>query len=447
MANADAPVALERPIDAALSLSLSGQPEAALRLAAPILEAELLSPLNLLVTARLLGELGRVEAARAGLKAAAERAIFAGNLALSVAACIELTRVGGDAAELLDQLARAFAKGSSRIVERRGAPPELAPSVRAIEPLAESVEGDALCDRAEEILSLARERVEQANSGAQPEVPPQVLFSSLNAKSLRATVEAFDVRFVPGGGILVEEGTVGEEAFILARGELEVTKRAQAGHSQIVLARLGNGALFGEMALLSRAPRTATVTACRPSIVLVASKEALDDVAARVPEVGKVFAEFCRRRMLDNLARTNFILRGASASERPALLERFVLRQFEAGDKIVSQGAESDGMHLIALGEVAIVHADEEDKTIVTRLGPGEVVGEVALIFRRPAIADVVAHHPTVTLFLPRERFLDLIKAHPKVFVQLYELAVQRDEETASMASAPATESDDFVLV
>ena len=137
----------------------------------------------------------------------------------------------------------------------------------------------------------------------------------------------------------------------------------------------------------------------------------------------------------------------ASASERPALIERFTVRQFEAGDTIVSQGVKSDGLYLVALGEVAIIHKEGEEKTIVTRLGPGEVVGEVALIFRRPAITDVVAHHPTVTLFLPQDRFLDLVRAHPKVFVQLYELAVKRDEETASMAAAPATDSDDFVLV
>ena len=59
----------------------------------------------------------------------------------------------------------------------------------------------------------------------------------------------------------------------------------------------------------------------------------------------------------------------------------------------------------------------------------------------------VVAHHPTVTLFLQRERFLGLARAHPKVFVELYELAVHRDQETATAASADAAETDDFVLV
>jgi CRP-like cAMP-binding protein len=151
--------------------------------------------------------------------------------------------------------------------------------------------------------------------------------------------------------------------------------------------------------------------------------------------------------MLENLMRTNFILRAASPAERPALVERFSIRSFEAGEKVVTQGSRPEGLHLIALGGVTVVHQDASDSTILAKLGPGEVVGEVALVLRRPAIADVVAHHPTVTLFLARERLMDLVKAHPKVFVDLYELAVRRDEETSHMATEEATETDDFVLV
>jgi cAMP-dependent protein kinase regulator len=261
-------------------------------------------------------------------------------------------------------------------------------------------------------------------------------------------IEILDVRVVAGGAVLVTEGSAGDEAFFVARGELDVQKAgATPGAPAIALARLGSGALFGEMALLSRAPRTASVVAAVPSVVLVAKKADLDRVVASAPSVGREFAEFCRRRMLENLTRTNFILRAATPVERPALVERFAIRTFEPGEKVVTQGSHPEGLHLIALGEVAVVHQDSTDSTIVAKLGPGDVVGEVALVLRRPAIADVVAHHPTVTLFLPRGRLMELVKAHPKVFVDLYELAVKRDEETSHMAAEEATETDDFVIV
>ena len=54
---------------------------------------------------------------------------------------------------------------------------------------------------------------------------------------------------------------------------------------KLLLARLTGGSLFGEMALLSRAPRAASVVARRPSILLVGRKDALDAVAERESEV------------------------------------------------------------------------------------------------------------------------------------------------------------------
>jgi cAMP-dependent protein kinase regulator len=439
----------QRAIDRALSLALDEDREAALRIVTALLEDEPLSPFNTFVAAWLLGGMGRKTELELGLRAALERAVFEGNLPLAIAAHGLLRD-----AELVDDteleaMAAAFAKGSSRLSDKRGAPPQMAATPKESAPLADELSGDALLERAAKALSAAKAAQDEASLSAVPaQVTPQVLFSALDPASFKATVSVFEVRFVKGGQALVEEGSVGNEAFIVARGELDVSKKSmKPDGAPLALARLGNGALFGEMALLSSAPRTATVTACRPSVVLVGSKSALDRVAAKVPEVGRVFAEFCRRRMLDNLVRTNFILKAASPSERPALIERFTVKQFNQGEHIVQQGSPPDGLHIVALGEVNIVHNDGKDNTLVARLGPGEVVGEVAMILRRPAITDVIAHHPTVTLFLQRDRFLGLARAHPKVFVELYELAVHRDQETATAASAEAAESEDFVLV
>lgn len=438
----------ERAIDRALSLSLASDREGALRVAGALLEDEPLSAFNTFVTAWLLGELGRKAELELGLRASLERSVFDGNLPLAIAAYALLRDAELSADEGLESMAAAFAKGSSRMSDKRGAPPQMSPANEPA-PWDAKLKGDELLDRGAKALQAAKAAQDEASlSAAAAQVSPQVLFSALDPASFKATVAVFEVRFVSDDKALVEEGSVGNEAFIVARGELDVSKKAiKPGGAPLALARLGNGALFGEMALLSSAPRTATVTACRPSVVLVGSKSALDRVAAKAPEVGRVFAEFCRRRMLDNLVRTNFILKSASPSERPALIERFIVKQYNQGERIVVQGSPPDGLHIVALGEVAIVHNDGKDNTLVARLGPGEVVGEVALILRRPAITDVVAHHPTVTLFLQRDRFLGLARAHPKVFVELYELAVHRDQETATAASADAAETEDFVLV
>ena len=442
-------MAIGSPIDQALTFAEASDHEAALRYAAPLLELEPASAMRLLLSAWMLGALGDQETAKRGLEVAVERAVDAGNLPLSVAAARKLREFGGADAASLSLIAESFAKGSRRLLDKRGAPPNLPGTSPDFSPWPDSVTGTVLLERAaRSVTSSVSAFTASRAENAAPKLSPQALFSSLDEAGLHAMIEILDVRVVARGKVLVAEGSTGDEAFFVARGELDVQKAAaKPGAAPIALARLGSGALFGEMALLSRSPRTATVVASVPSVLLVAKKADLDQVVGKAPSVGREFAEFCRRRMLENLMRSNFILRAASPAERPALIERFSVRTFETGEKIVAQGSQPEGLHLIALGEVAIVHQETADSTIVARLGPGEVVGEVALVLRRPAIADVVAHHPTVTLFLARERLMDLVKAHPKVFVDLYELAVKRDEETSHMAAEEATETDDFVIV
>jgi CRP-like cAMP-binding protein len=216
----------------------------------------------------------------------------------------------------------------------------------------------------------------------------------------------------------------------------------------VMLARLVSGALFGEMALLSRAPRAASVVATRPSILLVAKREALEAVAEGRPEVAVELAAHCRRRMVANLGRTSPVLVAVPPQERTTLVERFETRIYEKGEKLLEQGQEATGLHLVASGQVAVVTRDATDSVVLATLSPGETVGEVALVLRRKANADVIAVHPTVTLFLPREEFISLIQDHPGVLHGLYMTAVRRDDETAmALDNAPAAIADDYVLL
>jgi CRP-like cAMP-binding protein len=152
--------------------------------------------------------------------------------------------------------------------------------------------------------------------------------------------------------------------------------------------------------------------------------------------------------MVANLARSSPVLVSVPLDERATLVERFETRIFEKGDKLVSDGDEAQGLHLVASGGVAVVAHEGGEPVVLATLPPGETVGEVALVLRRKANADVIALHPTVTLFLPREEFLLLIQDHPAILHGLYMSAVRRDDETArALDSAPAAVADDYVLL
>lgn len=431
---------IDSPIDRALELLISGQHEDALRWTVARLERDPADAVALLVACRLLGVLGENELAIRGLGAVVGLTVQAGNLPIGVAACAELVALGADSSVHLDEIARTFSRGSSRLGPRPVAPPYLG----VAEPVV-PVEGDVL-HHAGEVVNGVVAKAEAPPASGQGPVPPQLLFSSLDFSGLRAMIAVFDTAVVPAGEVLIEQGSVGSEAFVVGRGELEVRRRKR-DDSEMVLARLGAGALFGEMALLSRAPRAASVVACRPSIVLVARQDALDRVAAEQPQVGMEFAAHCRGRMVANLVTSSTIFSAIKKSARLEVMVRFVTRTFEQGEHLITQGQESDGLHLIASGEVEVMYLEGDEYLHLADLGVGEVVGEMGLVLRRPASANVVAKVPTVTLHLPRDGFQDLIREHPAVLNQLYELAVTRDQETTSLVAREATSAEDYIVL
>ncbi len=251
----------QNAIDRALAFSASGEHAKALRWAAAEVKCDRTGPVALLVTARLVHEMGREEAGLDGLKTAVGRAIESGDLPIAVAASSELRRLGAieDVGPMLDAIADAFEVESDRLLEKGGAPPQL-DAERATQPLADAYEGEGLLDEVESILGDAAEQL-QRDIDQPAQVKQQVLFSSLGKKSLRAFIELFRSMDVDLGVELIEQGAMGDDAYVLARGELEV-QRATDAEEPIRLARLGRGALFGEMALLSRAPRAASSRAC-----------------------------------------------------------------------------------------------------------------------------------------------------------------------------------------
>lgn len=89
------------------------------------------------------------------------------------------------------------------------------------------------------------------------------LFSGLSKKELQEVARAADEIDVPASKELVTEGRTGHEFFMILGGEATVKRNGRK------IATLGPGQHFGELALLDRGPRSATVVAATDMRVLV----------------------------------------------------------------------------------------------------------------------------------------------------------------------------------
>lgn len=93
------------------------------------------------------------------------------------------------------------------------------------------------------------------------------LFRHLSYQELVRVLNLTDVRGYGAGDVIIEEGSVGDELFILMRGNVEVISGGQ------VLRRMGPGRHFGEMALADGGPRSATVKSVDECEVLVLNRQ------------------------------------------------------------------------------------------------------------------------------------------------------------------------------
>lgn len=121
------------------------------------------------------------------------------------------------------------------------------------------------------------------------------LFSKLDKRGLQAVALIADELDLPAGKELATEGDRGREFFVLLKGEAEVTKGGQS------IATMKEGDFFGEIALVTKMPRTATVTAKSNVDVLVITERAFDNLVKHTPEIGRGVAEALMERLAPEL--------------------------------------------------------------------------------------------------------------------------------------------------
>lgn len=132
-----------------------------------------------------------------------------------------------------------------------------------------------------------------ARSSAADQLANVPLFSALSKRDLQRVAKASDEVQMAAGRMLVEQGRTGHEFFLILEGEAVVRRNNRK------VAELGPGQYFGELAILDRGPRSASVVANTDMRVLVLGQREFVGVVDSIPGMAYKMLTSMAQRLRD----------------------------------------------------------------------------------------------------------------------------------------------------
>src|SRR5262245_6645506 len=364
---------------------------------------------------------------------------------LSALVCARVLEAhGGDAADLTASLVVSY--GSESELLGKGAtriplpPDSLAinvPDVR--QPVASPADA----------VASALARAEHATDKLDPlptALHPIPLLSALSEAAFRRVLGTLVLRRMPAGALVIREGEPGNAFFFVASGQLRVYATDGLGR-ETELARLGENAVFGEMALLSAQPRSASVSCLTEVDLLEVGRQAPGSLADELGPVGEAMHGFTRERLLGNLMATSPLFRPFNRMQQRDLLRRFTSHDVAPGTVVIHEGEQGRGLFVVLSGDLEVSRRGGDGGAVpLGGLRTGDVFGEMAMLRNAPTTATVVAVRPATVLFLGREYVERVVAAVPEIKSYLEALAEDREIDNQLVLGEDAP-SDERVLI
>lgn len=393
------------------------------------------------LTAQAVLGMGDCACAVGNLRSIAEAAADRGKPILALGILSELEGLGEDPSDLIDKTAALYCKDAGRLVEMAPSPPPI------------RMEGDtAPWQDDANLLTNAKNAMAAAwgdlliSEGRTAALPYLPIFSALSSDNFKLFVNLMIRCEFDKGDTVIEQESAGDAMYIIIEGEAAVLRRQPSGE-ETVLAKLGPGAFFGEMALVSSAKRAAAVVAEERTVLLRANKTDIHHLVEKAPEFGDVLLAFCHQRMLQNLMRISTVLAPVPPAKRPEVIGAFTTDYRKKGNILIAEGERGPGLFLIVSGQAAVEKQEGNKRRTLAILGPGDVFGEISLLMNKPAGATVIALENTALLFLAAEDFMVLTQDYPQLLKGAFDIALKREFENTSILAGAGERVDDLILV
>ena len=141
-----------------------------------------------------------------------------------------------------------------------------------------------------------------ASTGAADQQPQHFLqriklFSALSIEDCQQVVKRMKRRDFPPNQVIVREGAPGNSMFFITSGTVEIRKKDPNTGIDFLLTEMGTGQNFGEMALLTGKPRTASVTSTQATTCAVLEELEFRDLLLRYPKIGLALTRILAERL------------------------------------------------------------------------------------------------------------------------------------------------------
>ena len=234
------------------------------------------------------------------------------------------------------------------------------------------------------------------------------------------------------GKILFEQGKSGEALYILQEGHLAVTRTTPDGLTIPLNEFQEPGTIMGEMALVSGLPRNATIRAVTTSQLFRLSKDSFATIVAEYPILLDVFTEwFVARLQKVQIGGVLINLFGdLDAATLNAIQAKLDWVHLSSGETLFEQDDPGDAMYIIASGRLAIAHKNGDGvRRVSGEAGPGETIGEFALLTNEKRNATVYAIRETIVAKLTAPIFEELVAEYPQAMMHITRIIIQRNQQ------------------
>jgi CRP/FNR family transcriptional regulator, cyclic AMP receptor protein len=203
---------------------------------------------------------------------------------------------------------------------------------------------------------------------------------------------------------------------------------------------INKGQIFGEMAAITDASRSATAAAQTPCTVVSLDDKGFNAALQKKPEFALMMLGMLIQRLRGMMAKLSGLPNAADAKESPRVFDKTLLASLSQGLGEQAQQRYNKGAVIMVAGQTgALMYVVLEGKVsisirgaVVQYVGPGAVFGEMALIDQSPRSANAAAESDCVLLGINRQVFLNLIKSNPTFGSSLLTAVAERVRNTAA---------------